>query len=362
MAVAQRVLPMLNFAPLLLDWYDRHARALPWRVAPSDRKLGILPNPYHVWLSEVMLQQTTVATVKSYFEKFITLWPTLSDLAASDEEDVLKAWAGLGYYSRARNLKKCADVLARGHSGRFPETQAELIKLPGIGDYTSAAIAAIAFDEPAPVVDGNIERVVTRFTADSTPLPKVKANCRDFMLQHTPEARPGDFAQAMMDLGATICSPKNPACSLCPVNAGCAAHKVGNILEFPVKAAKKAKPVRKGAAFLAFRDDGALWLTKRADQGLLAGMTCVPSTGWTASIDGATGIQSAPFDGKWLLAGQIRHTFTHFHLELEIWSAETDASGEGWWSLPDELAHEALPTLFKKAVVVAVPDAFKLKN
>ena len=268
-----------------------------------------------------MLQQTTVAAVKSYFDKFVALWPTLQDMAAAEEEDVLKAWAGLGYYSRARNLKACADTIAKEHGGAFPSTQADLIKLPGIGDYTSAAIAAIAFGERAAVVDGNIERVVTRLLADATPLPAAKEICRREMRRITPADRPGDFAQAMMDLGATICTPKRPACALCPVNEHCAARRLGTMEQFPVKPPKKAKPTRKGAAFVAVRVDGAVWLTKRGDKGLLAGMSGVPTTQWTVSQDGETEVSAAPFDADWGQAGTVRHTFTHFHLELAVYSA-----------------------------------------
>jgi len=350
---------MIDFSESLLHWYDRHSRTLPWRISPSDGKMGIVPDPYHVWLSEVMLQQTTVATVREYFEKFISRWPTLDQLAAASQEDVMKEWAGLGYYSRARNLKKCADAIKADFGGQFPSTQAELIKLPGIGDYTSAAIAAIAFGERAAVVDGNIERVITRYTENSTPLPKVKADCREAMMQVTPAERPGDFVQAMMDLGATICTPRNPACSLCPINENCQAKSAGTQLNFPVKPPKKVKPTRKGAAFIATRDDGAIWLVKRDEKGLLGGMTGVPTSHWTVSGDGEIGVDAAPCAAPWKQHSGIRHTFTHFHLELEVWSANTSPEGEGWWSAPDELPNEALPTVMKKAVSAAVPDAFK---
>lgn len=349
----------------LLAWYDRHARALPWRVPPGKSVNGIRADPYHVWLSEVMLQQTTVAAVKSYFEKFLGLWPTLADLAAADEEDVLKAWAGLGYYSRARNLKACADMVAEQYDGVFPRTQTELIKLPGIGDYTSAAIAAIAFGEKASVVDGNIERVITRLLADATPLPAAKDVCRAEMGSITPVDRPGDFAQAMMDLGATICTPKRPACALCPLIDECAAQRLGTMEQFPVKPPKKVKPTRRGAAFVAVREDGAVWLTKRGDKGLLAGMSGVPTTQWTVAQDGETGIDAAPFKSHWDHAGTVRHTFTHFHLELEVYSARDLPAGEdsqlveGWWSGPDHLPGEALPTVMKKSLTAAIPDAFK---
>ena len=351
---------MESFSTRLLNWYDRHARDLPWRVSPNDLQQGVVPDPYHVWLSEVMLQQTTVATVKDYFEKFIKTWPRLSDLAASPNEDIMKAWAGLGYYSRARNLKACADKIVAEYDGRFPEIQEELIKLPGIGDYTSAAIAAIAFGQKTAVVDGNIERVCTRQSANATPLPKVKNDCRDMMHSLTPSDRPGDFVQAMMDLGATICTPRNPVCSLCPVQSGCKAFAAGTMLEFPVKAPKKVKPTRKGAAFVAVRDDGAIWLLKRPDKGLLGGMSGPFTTDWTASKDGKTGLDAAPFAGDWQKKQSIRHTFTHFHLELEVWTATVSNKDDGgWWSSPDELKTEALPTVMKKAITSVFVDAFK---
>ncbi len=345
----------------LLTWYDRHARTLPWRVGPGEGSQGVIADPYHVWLSEVMLQQTTVATVGPYFEKFIAKWPSIKDLAASNLEDVMKAWAGLGYYSRARNLKACADKIANQYDGNFPHSAEELQKLPGIGPYTSAAIAAIAFGERTVVVDGNIERVSTRHTANSTPLPQAKDDCRAFMEEVTPEDRPGDFVQAMMDLGATICTPRKPTCSLCPINHDCQAHIQQIVEQFPVKAAKKPKPTRIGAAFVAQRPDGAIWLTKRPNKGLLGGMSVVPTTDWTASQNGATGNAAAPSDGDWIPHGTIRHTFTHFHLELEVWSAHIDQlPGDGWWSLRHQVGGEALPTVMKKVISAVADDFFKV--
>ncbi len=351
---------MDSISKRLLAWYDRHARTLPWRTSPADGKRGVVPDPYHVWLSEVMLQQTTVTTVKPYFEKFVTMWPGVTDLARADTEDVMKAWAGLGYYSRARNLKACADIVASTMDGRFPKTQAELRTLPGIGDYTSAAIAAIAFGEVAAVVDGNVERVVIRHTANATPLPKAKDDCRRFMADVTPSDRPGDFVQAVMDLGATICTPRSPGCVICPLKEDCQARKAGSMLDFPVKAPKKVKSNRVGAAFVALNERGAVWLVKRPDIGLLGGMTAVPSTLWTAARNGATGAESAPFPGRWQSCGSIRHTFTHFHIELEVYkTSNTSPTGAGWWSPPDTLTGEALPTVMKKVITAALPDAFR---
>ena len=240
------------------------------------------PDPYRVWLSEVMLQQTTVAAVKSYFEAFTAAWPTVRDLAAAPRDDVMKAWAGLGYYARARNLHACAEVVARDHGGRFPDTAEGLRALPGIGEYTAAAIAAIAFDEPAAVVDGNVERVIARLFAIDTPLPEAKKIIRGIQSRLTPLARAGDYAQAMMDLGAGICTPKRPACSLCPVNDACVAHARGDEERYPVKAEKAERPTRHGDAFVAVRPDGAVLLRQRPDDGLLGGMAEVPGSEWTS--------------------------------------------------------------------------------
>jgi A/G-specific adenine glycosylase len=349
-------------AERLLAWYDRHHRELPWRVSPADRRRGIEPDPYRVWLSEIMLQQTTVQAVKSYFAAFTACWPTMRDLAAASEEDVLKVWAGLGYYSRARNLKKCADMVAALHGGMLPGTAEALRGLPGIGDYTSAAIAAIAFDRPEAVVDGNVERVVTRLEAIATPLPAAKTAIKRHVARITPQSRPGDFAQAMMDLGATICTPRRPACALCPLNGECLALKSSDPELFPVKAPKKSKPVRLGAAFVAIDESGAILLRRREGSGLLAGMSEVPTTAWTSRIDGATGEDAAPFDAAWVECGTIAHTFTHFELQLSIFRAvvrsRPSVPDGWWWSAPDELSGEALPTVMKKAISAAIPDAF----
>lgn len=344
----------------LLAWYDRHARALPWRVPPAAGKAGAKPDPYHVWLSEVMLQQTQVATVREYYLKFLSLWPTVEDLARADTEDVMKAWAGLGYYSRARNLKKCAEVVAFEMGGQFPQTAEALKALPGIGDYTSAAIAAIAFGEPVAVVDGNIERVITRQFRIADPVRVSKPEIRSQVQALLPSDRPGDFAQAMMDLGATLCSPRNPACGLCPVSSTCQAFVHGDMERYPGKAPKADKPTRKGAAFVIRNSDGAIWLRKRGEDGLLGGMSEVPGTAWTSRVDGETGERALPFTGDWRNAGVARHTFTHFHLELEVWETRAGTMAEeGWWSTPSDLPDEALPTVMKKVISVVIPDAFK---
>ncbi|MBY8918154.1 A/G-specific adenine glycosylase [Nitratireductor sp. L1-7-SE] len=356
-----------DFSRPLLAWYDRHHRSLPWRTPPDETKLGVLPDPYRVWLSEVMLQQTTVGAVKRYFEAFTDAWPTVEALATAETDDVMKAWAGLGYYSRARNLKKCAETVASEYGGRFPDTEAGLKTLPGIGDYTAAAIAAIAFNRPAAVVDGNIERVITRLHAIETPLPQAKPEIRARVAQALPHDRPGDFAQAMMDLGATICTPRRPACVLCPIADGCTARREGTAERFPVKAPKMEKPTRCGAAFVAVRTDGAVLLRQRPPTGLLGGMTEVPGSHWTARQDGSTDTSAAPFPADWRETGSIRHVFTHFALELSVFRADLhndqppgdQMPGDGWWSSPDTLPGEALPTVMKKAIEAAIPGATK---
>lgn len=358
---------MLNYAitdqsTKLLHWYDRHHRVLPWRIGPAEQASGVKPDPYRVWLSEIMLQQTTVEAVKSYFIKFVERWPSVQAMAKASEDDILRAWAGLGYYSRARNLKKCADAVTSQHNGKFPDNAITLKELPGIGDYTSAAIAAIAFGEAAAVVDGNVERVISRLYTIDTPLPAAKTDIRALMGQLTPSDRPGDFAQAMMDLGATICTPRRPACAICPLNDDCSALKLRDPEEFPVKAPKAEKPVRTGAAFVAIAGDGSILLRKRKGEGLLAGMTEVPGSYWTARIDGDVTIDAAPFPAQWTNSGSITHVFTHFELRLSVYRSENvskAASSDGWWSPPDELSDEALPTVMKKAITAAIPEAFK---
>lgn len=348
-------------ASTLLDWYDRHARRLPWRVSPQDRAVGEVPDPYRVWLSEIMLQQTTVAAVKDYFEKFVKTWPTIKHLAAASEEDVMKAWAGLGYYSRARNLKKCANTVADQLDGRFPETEAELLKLPGIGPYTAAAIATIAFDSHAAVVDGNVERVITRLDQIETPLPDAKPLVKARMGELTPNVRPGDFAQAVMDLGATICTPRRPACPLCPWTSNCKVQGREIAETLPRKAPKKHKPTRIGAAFVAVNaGNGAVLLRRRPPSGLLGGMTEVPGTHWAEQFDVETSLEDAPFPANWKKRpSEVKHTFTHFHLRLTIFRA--DLSGDtlpkledSWWSEPDALENEALPTVMRKVLVSAL--------
>jgi A/G-specific adenine glycosylase len=333
----------------LLGWYDAHAREMSWRVGPAARAAGVRPDPYRVWLSEVMLQQTTVAAVRAYFRRFTELWPTVGDLAAATDAAVMGEWAGLGYYARARNLLACARAVAQGHGGRFPDTVEGLRALPGIGPYTAAAVASIAFDRPAVVVDGNVERVVARLFAVETPLPAAKPELTRLAGLLTPADRPGDHAQAMMDLGATICTPRKPACGICPVMAFCEGRKLGIAADLPRKAPKTAKPTRQGIVWVARRPDGALVLERRADKGLLGGMLGFPGDGW----DGAGG--DAPLPAEWQVVGEVRHTFTHFHLILSVAVADTEAAplrGE-WMTMPAFHATD-LPTLMRKAHDLAV--------
>ena len=311
-----------------------------------------------------MLQQTTVEAVKPFFRAFLAKWPSVGDLAAAPEEDVLKAWAGLGYYSRARNLKKCADLVATSHAGRFPDTEEGLRALPGIGAYTAAAIASIAFDRPAAVVDGNVERVVSRLCAISTPLPDAKSEIKAIVASLLPGSRPGDFAQATMDLGATICTPRRPSCMLCPINDDCEALAGGDPELYPVKAEKADKPRRVGAAYVAVKDGGLVLLRKRPDKGLLGGMSEVPTTAWTARIDGDTTAASAPFAADWHRAGSITHVFTHFSLELFVYRADvTDIAvpPSHRWAALDTIRNEALPTVMMKVVEAAIPGITRRK-
>jgi A/G-specific adenine glycosylase len=340
-------------APRLLAWYDVHARRLPWRVLPGEEK----PDPYRVWLSEVMLQQTTVAAVGPYFAKFLERWPTVADLAAADDADVMAAWAGLGYYARARNLLACARAVAgeakAGEGGVFPDSEEGLRALPGLGDYTAAAVAAIAFGRRAVVVDANVERVVARLFAIDAPLPGGKAAIRFAAGQVTPDERAGDFAQAMMDLGATICTARSPRCMLCPLATQCRGRAEGAPERLPVKAAKKPKPVRQGRAFWIERD-GAVLLVRRPGRGMLGGMRALPDDGWSAKGDGA-----AVLDGDWQSAGVVRHGFTHFDLELQLMlcvSAEAVSLPDGEWWPVAEIEAAGLPTVFAKAARLAIAE------
>ncbi|MGH7029604.1 MAG: A/G-specific adenine glycosylase, partial [Stellaceae bacterium] len=323
---------------LLLAWYDRHRRRLPWRAAPGEAA-----DPYRVWLSEIMLQQTTVAAVAPYFDRFAARWPDISALAAASLDEVLQVWQGLGYYARARNLHACARAVAERHGGIFPREPTALRALPGIGDYTAAAIAAIAFDRPVAAVDGNVERVVARLYAIAEPMPEAKPRLKALAAALVPPRRAGDFAQAMMDLGATVCTSRRPRCVLCPWRGVCAAAASGQPDALPVMAEKPDRPLRHGVAFWLTRADGSVLLRRRPEQGLLGGMIEIPSTAWrAASWTFAEAVAEAPAAAWWAaLPGTVRHGFTHFRLELAVVAAEGEA--DGLWSPLDRLGDHALP-------------------
>ncbi len=334
----------------ILAWYDRHARQLPWRVPPARSRRGVRPDPYHVWLSEVMLQQTTVAAVGPYFTKFLERWPGVGDLAAAKLDDVLTAWAGLGYYARARNLHKCAVRVRDAHDGVFPDTEAELRQLPGIGPYTAAAIAAIAFDRAATPVDGNIERVMSRLFAVDTPMPAAKSELREHAARLTPDARPGDYAQAVMDLGATVCTLRPPACAICPWQPDCKAQAAGIAETLPRRAPKAPRPVKRAVAYWMVRKDGRVLLRRRPETGLLGGMMEVPSGPWEETREFR---DDPPVAAHWTeLAGLVEHGFTHLQLELKVKAAVVDgrASIDGVWVPVEEFGDHALPTLTRKVV------------
>lgn len=345
-----------ELARTLLEWYDRHRRALPWRALPGEAV-----DPYRVWLSEIMLQQTTVVAVAPYFEAFAERWPTVEALASADLDQVLRGWAGLGYYSRARNLHKCAQLVALS-GGRFPDDEAALRALPGIGPYTAAAIAAIAFGRRTPVLDGNVERVASRLFAVTEPLPAAKVTLTARIAELVPDARPGDFAQATMDLGATLCTPRKPACAICPWSGACVGRRLGIASTLPQRQEKPPRPTRHGLAFWIIRRNGTILLRRRPDSGLLGGMMEVPSTPWREQpwpmIEAAS---LAPLFLEWrVLPGSVRHTFTHFHLELgvAVGLATPRQHAQGIWVRLDQLAEQALPTLMHKVVRHALKKAY----
>jgi A/G-specific adenine glycosylase len=340
-----------DIAAPLLAWYDRAHRRLPWRVPPGSTEKA---DPYRVWLSEIMLQQTTVAAVQPYFERFLARWPTVEALAAADDADVLSAWAGLGYYARARNLLACARAVAGDHGGAFPETEKALRALPGIGGYTAAAIAAIGFGQPAVVVDGNVERVVARLFAVEEPLPRAKPALHALPASIAPAERPGDFAQAMMDLGAGVCRPRAPDCPLCPLAELCDARALGIAEALPRREPKSARPERHGRTYWIERDDSVL-LVRRPAKGLLGGMLALPASAFAdAPSAGHDGAPEAAIIGAH--AGTVRHVFTHFKLQLEVYLGELPygAEVEGVWTPLEALSGSGFPTLFRKAADIAL--------
>jgi A/G-specific adenine glycosylase len=349
-------------AAALLAWYDRERRILPWRAAPGERQ-----DPYKVWLSEIMLQQTTVKAVLPRYALFLRRWPDITALARAELGEVLGAWAGLGYYARARNLHACARVVMDQYAGSFPDSEAELRKLPGVGDYTAAAISAIAFGQPATPVDGNIERVAARLFAVTTQLPAAKSDIKALAESLTPSDRPGDFAQALMDLGAIICTPRRPACGLCPVRTDCRGYTEGLAEALPYRQEKGERPVRRGATFVAIREDGAILLRERPPRGLLGGMLETPSSPWDeAKPNGKSWRSHAPLKAAWRkMPGLVEHTFTHFHLELEVYRAEVARDAEPnraaeparcRWLKLREMSGAALPSLMRKVLSRALQN------
>jgi A/G-specific adenine glycosylase len=334
----------------VLAWYDRHRRDLPWRARPGEAA-----DPYKVWLSEIMLQQTTVAAVKPYFAAFLSRWPNVGLLAQARGEEVMRAWAGLGYYSRARNLHACAKIIMGAFGSRFPTTEAALRALPGIGPYTAAAIAAIAFGQRAAAIDGNVERVVARLFAIETPLPAARSEIKARAEGLVPFERPGDFAQAMMDLGAMICTARHPSCVLCPLRDLCLGHASGGAESLPRKAPRPRRPMRRGAAFFVRRQDGAVLVRTRPEKGLLGGMTELPGTGWEMDFDSASAAKQAPVAASYRkLDQEIAHAFTHFALQLEIYVAEVGEdrrAPNGYrWTLARDLDKEAFPGVMRKVI------------
>jgi A/G-specific adenine glycosylase len=331
--------PVSALRAALLDWYDAHGRTLAWRAAPGSPP----PDPYRVWLSEVMLQQTTTPHATPYFQSFTARWPTVSDLARAEDSEVMAAWAGLGYYARARNLLACARAVADQHGGVFPVTEAELLALPGVGAYTAAAVAAIAFGRPANVVDGNVERVMARLFAVETPLPAARPELKRLAATLVADDRPGDWAQALMDLGATVCRPGKPLCDACPLTSWCAGYASGHPERWPLKTRKADRPHRTGVAWVLRDGSGRVALVRRPEKGLLGGMTGLPTSSWSG--DGSP--DEPPVAADWREAGAVEHVFTHFSLSLSV----RTATGEGdfLWADPDE-ALRSLPTVFRKAL------------
>ena len=340
-----------TLARRLLAWWDANRRDLPWRARPGETS-----DPYRVWLSEVLLQQTTAAAVTPYYARFLQRWPRVEALAAASLDEVIEAFAGLGYYARARNLHACAQEIAR-RGGRFPETEAELRALPGVGAYTAAAVAAIAFGEPAAAVDGNVARIMARLTALSTPWPQARAAIAAATAALVPADRPGDFAQALMDLGAMVCRPRNPDCAACPLGADCVAALAGEPESYPRRAAAKARPVRLGAAYFAFRGDGAFLARRRPPKGLLGATLELPGPQWRTAEDGGAS-EARPFAARWRrLPGEVEHVFTHFALRLAVYVARVDAAPDEAGALFWVAAADAQRAGFSSVMLKAIAHA-----
>jgi len=340
----------------LLAWYDKEKRTLPWRIRPEDRTAGAVADPYKIWLSEIMCQQTTTKAASAYWHKFLKLWPKIDNLASAPRDDILTAWAGLGYYARARNLHKCAQLICSEYNGAFPDTEAELLRLPGVGPYSAAAIAGICYGEATNVVDGNVERVISRMFCVETLLPKAKPKIRVLASSLADASRPGDYAQALMDLGAHICKPKNPKCEICPWSFACEASISGNMENYPRRRPKPARPVRYGAAFF-IKNNSCIWLRKRSENGLLGGMVELPGTDWTSnkpSID--VWLSQAPIKSNWhCIDGSVKHVFTHFTLYLTVFTACADEENFEISANLNKINDYALPSLMRKAISLAHP-------
>ena len=338
----------LHFADLsdhLLDWYARSARDLPWRVGPSERARGARPDPYRVWLAEIMLQQTTVPHATRYYLAFIARWPVIADLANASDDEVMAAWAGLGYYARARNLLKCAREISA--LGVWPDTVEALRKLPGIGPYTAGAVAALAFDRRAAAIDGNVDRVFARLMALKGEWKTEKARLSRVVESLVPSGRPAEFAEALMDLGATVCTPKTPNCAICPLRDMCVAQSEGDPVRYPIKPKKQAKPTRVGHVFIALGPERSLLTERRPERGLLGGMLGLPTSPWT----GEWGAPEFPLEGSWDEVGEIQHVFTHFALTLKVWRSNVGVISNG---MPLDQAADGLPSLFAKALRLAI--------
>ncbi len=345
-----------SFTNCVLDWYDKNARVFPWRLSPVQVRKGFLPDPYHIWLSEIMLQQTTTSTVQPYFKKFVEIWPTVADLANAREDNVMGEWAGLGYYARARNLLSCAKIISRDYAGKFPSNQEKLLELPGIGQYTASAIVSIAFNSPSVVVDGNIERVICRIFNIRKPVKKAKKLIYSYAEVLSSSERPGDYAQALMDIGATICSPRKPLCSNCPLKTACRAFKNNTAHLLPSKPEKKIRPTRYGIAYLYLISNDSILLEKRPNSGLLGGMLSVPCSEWTAKKNYRP---QPPIESDNLVGidGYVKHMFTHFNLELKVYRSTLKTIPEGFICKklsPSNI--RSLPKLIQKVVFHAVSN------
>lgn len=334
--------------------YDQFGRSLPWRILPREREQGAIAEPYRIWLSEIMCQQTSVTAAAPYWHKFLQMWPTVIDLATAPRDEVLTAWAGLGYYARARNLHKCANMVANEWGGVFPTNETDLLKLPGIGPYSAAAIASICYGEPTNVVDGNVERVISRLRMVQTPLPAGKVEIRTQAAKIADSKRPGDYGQALMDLGSQICKPKNPKCDICPWKFACAAHKADEAESYPKKQKKQKRPSRYGAVFY-LENEGKILLRQRPDAGLLGGMMELPGTDWTDKKQSAEILMAqAPTSRNWQMCSpEVTHVFTHFTLNLVVFVAQGAVRGKGVWADIQELNNYALPSLMRKAITMA---------